>query len=176
MLRSGGCGGWILEWAPLEGAEGSGHERRHGQEAEGGQRAEHEREEQQNGQLAGARLGGAASVRPGLDGHALEAGGDRGPVPHVVEQHVHERVARLAPGLGQVGHGGVGPLAGGEGVGRSLERGSKRRRTGGGGDRQGCGHRESGAGRQHQQIGEFGEVVDDGALVDRDRGRRGVGR
>jgi hypothetical protein len=129
ILRSERVGGRGLESFPVEGAEGAGEDRGDGQQPEGRQRAQHEREEEQHGHAPGPDLGLAPPAGPGLDAHPVEDGGERSALAEVVDQGPHEGLGRLPPAPAEIVDGVDRRGAAGHGSGGLGQRGAQARRS-----------------------------------------------
>lgn len=97
FLRSERGGGRGLESFPVEGAEGAGEDRGHGEQPERREGAEHEREQQQHRQAAGPGLRCSAAPGPGIGADAVEDGEQGGAVAEVVGEGSAQRPGVVAP-------------------------------------------------------------------------------
>lgn len=158
ILRSERVGGRGLESFPVEGAEGAGDDRGDGEEPEGRQGAQHQREQQKDGQATGPGLRRTPSPGARVGADAVERGPEGGSVPEVVAECTQQRPARVTPGRLQSRQGVEGRDPAVERAARRFEVAPKGDRGPPDQHRYGGGHRDPGPGGEREQVDQVGDV------------------
>lgn len=153
-------GGRGLESSLIEGAERAGGDGRDREQTECRERAQDQREQQQDGETAGPGLGGSPASGARVECHALEGGEERGAVPEMGVEGSAQRSSGIAPALGASADGVDRARPQTDRAMRRIQGFVERCRRPSSGDRERSGQGEAGAGREAEQIDEVGEPVD----------------